>query len=116
MFRFGNNVHFPSTEEVTIPLNIGKLESTLHVCVVDANIPLLLGRPDMKKLGFIVDFEKDTVKTSITYEVFVLDKTEKSHLALPFFQFCLSEEIMALEDCTREEKVKNSSSNASSKY
>ena len=75
MFRFGNNVSFPSMKEVSIPLTIGHLESQLHISVIDATIPLLLGRSDMEKLGFIVDFEKNIVKTSRTNETFALEKT-----------------------------------------
>ena len=41
-FRFGNSVRYPSKKEVTIPIKMGKLESQLHVSIVDASVPLLI--------------------------------------------------------------------------
>ena len=69
-FRFGNSVRYPSKQEISIPIKLGQLESFLHVSVVDANIPLLLGRPDLKKLCLIINFENDTVFTSTLGNIF----------------------------------------------
>ena len=107
IFRFGNKVRYPSKEEITIPIKIGKLKSFLHVSVVSANIPLLLGRPDMKKLKFTVNFEKDTVYTAITGETFHLEKTKTNLLTLPFIDISLDKDthdILVMENNTREEK------------
>ena len=54
--RFCNSVRYPSRKEVSIPQKLGQLKSTLHISVVDANIPLLLGRPDLKKLGLVINY------------------------------------------------------------
>ena len=48
-FRFGNSVRYPSKEEVKIPIKLGKLETELHVSIVKASIPLLIGKPDLKR-------------------------------------------------------------------
>ena len=82
-FRFGNSVRYPSKREITIPLKLGKLESRIPVYVVDASIPLLIGKPDLKRLGFIINFEDETVFTTRTFETFPLETTLKGHLALP---------------------------------
>ena len=36
LFRFGNSVRYPSTEEITIPLKLGRLETFIKVSVVKA--------------------------------------------------------------------------------
>ena len=105
-FRFGNSVRYPSKQEVSIPFKLGQLESVIHVSVVDANIPLLLGRPDLKKLGLVINFENDTVFTTRTLETFSLDKTTKGHLALPIFEVSTDDDILILENCTKEDKFK----------
>ena len=105
-FRFGNSVRYPSKQEISIPFKLGQLESILHVSVVDANIPLLLGRPDLKKLGLVINFKNDTVFTTRTLEIFDLEKTTKGHLALPIFDVSTDDEIMLLENCSREDKFK----------
>ena len=104
-FRFGNSVRYPSRQEVSIPFKMGSLESVLHVSVVDANIPLLLGRPDLKKLGLVINFENDSVFTTKTLETFSLEKTSKGHLALPIFEVS-ADEAFILEEATEEEKLK----------
>ena len=88
---------------------LGKLKTKLYVSVVNANIPLLVGTPDMKKLGLTINFEKDKAYTSRTNEYFDLEKNDKGHLTLPITTTPLSEEshdIMKIEECTREEKHK----------
>ena len=60
-FRFGNSARYPSQEEFSIPFKLGRLNTNLHVSVVEASIPLLLGKPDLKRFGFIIDFETETV-------------------------------------------------------
>ena len=82
-FRFGNNMKFPSIKEVTIPLELGSMDTKLHVSIVDAHIPLLLGLPDMEKLGLSIDIKKKELTTR-TGETFKLIRTENGHLALLF--------------------------------
>ena len=63
-FRFGNSVRYPSNQEVVIPIKLGRLEEKLYISVVNAAIPLLIGKPDLKRFGFVIDFEEETVFTS----------------------------------------------------
>ena len=82
------------------------MKSVLHISVVEARIPLLLGRPDLKKLGFVVDFDNQTVHCKRTKETFELEETWRGHLALPFVPVCLSEETLTLTEMRRSEKTK----------
>ena len=106
-FRFGNSVRYPSKEEVKIPIKLGKLETELHVSIVKASIPLLIGKPDLKRLGFIINFEDETVFITKTFETFALETTLKGHLALPIKEEeTLDDEIFLMEECNEEEREK----------
>ena len=58
----------------------------------------------MKRLGFSVNFENNTVFTSITKDTFWLDTTPEGHLALPFVASAIEDEVFILESLTKEEK------------
>ena len=82
-FRFGNGVRYPSRQEVKLPITLGRLKTVLFVSIVDANIPLLVGAPDLKRLGLTVNFEKDRAYVSKTKEYFNISKDDNNHLTLP---------------------------------
>ena len=106
-FRFGNSVRYPSTKEVSVPIKLGKLVSHLNISVVDASIPLLLGKPDLKRLGFVINFEDDTVFTTRTHETFPLETTLKGHLALSLVEeTSLEDDIFMMSECEEKEKEK----------
>ena len=106
-FRFGNSVRYPSKREVIIPVKLGKLEEKLHVSVVEASIPLLLGKPDLKRFGFVIDFEDETVFITRTHELFPLETTVNGHLALPLAgENILDDEVFLMNDCDKTEKIK----------
>ena len=108
-FEFGNGVRYPSKEEVTIPIGLGKLRDHLDVSVVDTDIPLLIGAPDMKRLGLTVNFEKDKVFVSRTGESLDISKNENNHLTIPLTTVPLSKEthaIMSVTNCETKEKKK----------
>ena len=106
-FRFGNSVRYPSKQAVEIPIKLGSLEAKLHVSLVDASIPLLLGKPDLKQFGFIINFEEETVFTTRTHEIFPLETTVNGHLALPITnENILEDDIFLMNDCDRKEKEK----------
>ena len=68
-FKFGNDKVFHSCKGIIIPIKLGKLSDKVHFSVVDANIPFLLGRPEMKRLGFVVDYDNNSVKIKKTGQV-----------------------------------------------
>ena len=106
-FRFGNSVRYPSQEEFTIPFKLGRLNINLHVSIVEASIPLLLGKPDLKRFGFIMDFETDTIFISKTFETFGLETTVTGHLALPIKEEeHVDDSVFLIKDCDPIEKKK----------
>ena len=106
-FRFGDSIRYPSRKEVEIPVKLGKLISSIKVSVVDASIPLLLGKPDLKRLGFVINFEEETVYILRTHEIFPLETTNKGHLALSLVEEKeLENEAFVLSDCKEQEKLK----------
>ena len=106
-FRFGNSVRYPSKREVALPVKLGQLQTQLFVSVVDASIPLLIGKPDLKKLGLIINFENETVFTTRTFETFPLETTVKGHLALPLKEEeTLDNDVFLMDECDKVEKEK----------
>ena len=106
-FRFGNSSRYPSREEFSIPFKLGKLNTDLHVSVVEASIPLLLGKPDLKRFGFIIDFETETVFISKTFETFGLETTLTGHLALPIKEKEHEDDsVFLIKECDPIEKQK----------
>ena len=75
--------------------------------VVDASIPLLLGKPDLKRLGFVIDFEEETVYVSRSHELLPLETTLKGHLAVPIAaEDTLDDEVFLMHDNDQKEKEK----------
>ena len=78
IFRFGDGAESRSAKKVTIPIKIGSKKYQLQVDVVKNDIPLLISKPVMKKLGisesgldlkndlWIVDNEK--IKLQCTFQ------------------------------------------------
>ena len=106
-FRFGNNVRYPSRAEVILPIALGKSKDIIHVSIVDANIPLLVGAPDLKSLGLTVNFGKDKAYVSKSKEYLEISKDDNNHLTLPLNTVPMSpetHEILLVSDCNRKEK------------
>ena len=73
--------------------------------IVDVSIPLLIGNADLKRLGFIIKFEDETVFTIKTFQIFPLEITFKGQLALPLKEEeLLDVEIFLMDGCEKEEK------------
>ena len=104
-FRFGDSARYPSNQEVTIPIRLGSLEEKLHVSVVDASIPLLLGKPDLKRFGFVINFEDEIAYITRSHELLPLETTLKGHLAVPIVsEDDLEEEVFLMNDDDKKEK------------
>ena len=106
-FRFGNSVRYPSYEEISIPLQLGRLETFIKVSVVNAPIPLLLGRKDFKRLGLTINFETETVFVSKFSEIFSLETTLQNHLALPLADAeTLDDGVFIIDECNNVDRKK----------
>ena len=74
---------------------------------MDADIPLLIGAPDLKRLGLTINFGRDKVHVSETGEYLDLHTNENNHLVLPLKTTPLSKDthsIMAVSECDAKEK------------
>ena len=106
MFRFGNGIRFPSKTEIKIPIKLKSLQFDLYASVIDANIPLLVGLPDMKKMGLSINFDRNRAYTCRTQEFFDLGTDGNGLLTLPITLDPLSKEtheIMKIDECSQEE-------------
>ena len=81
IFRFGDGVENSSLKVVTIPIYIGKLRILLDVEIVDKEIPLLLSRAAMKRLGMTIDFRRDHLTYS--HGELKLECTTAGHYVVP---------------------------------
>ena len=91
-----------------VPFKLGELETTLKVSVVDANIPLLIGLNDLKKLKLELDFDEDKIKSKRTGEEFQLVKTPQGHLAIPFISRTIDDDdtVLLLDSDNHKAKLK----------
>ena len=88
---------------------MGSLKTNLGASVVEADIPLLIGAPDMKWLGLTVNFGKDKMFISETGETIEISTNENNHLIIPLTTSPLhkeTHEIMSIADCDMKEKKK----------
>jgi len=60
-YRFGGELPIPATDRVVIPCYILGKRTTLAADVVSSNVPLLMSKAEMKKRGFSIDFNTDSL-------------------------------------------------------
>ena len=80
-FKFGDGKTVTSTKRMHLPVTLGKKEGTMETEVVKMELPLLLSKEAMKKVGAVVDFSHDTAV--INGEKVVLDTTSSGHYMIP---------------------------------
>ena len=66
-----------SSEKLILPCTIAGRKVMTQTDVVDSDIPLLLSKPDMKRLGLQINMENDTAK--IFDKVIDLGTTPSGH-------------------------------------
>jgi hypothetical protein len=81
MFRFGDGKEVLSKKELNIPVRICDKKVDILVDVVDADIPLLLGRPTMSDMGMVIDFANHTLTAN--GEAFTLELNSSGHYTIP---------------------------------
>ena len=81
IFRFGGGQKLKSKEKVTFPCEIAGVQCKITTDVVDSDIPLLLGKPSMKKAKVVMDLEHD--KATIFGKEVDLQCTSSGHYCLP---------------------------------
>ena len=88
IFRFGDGAESRSAKKVTIPIKIGSKKYQLQVDVVKNDIPLLISKPVMKKLGISesgLDLKNDL--WVVDDEKIKLQCTSSGHYCLPLSVF-----------------------------
>ena len=82
-FKFGSGCVLKSIANVTLPCKIGDINCKIRTDVVESNIPLLLGKPSMKKAGVSIDFRTDSV-TAFDQSLQLL-KSKSGHYVIPIY-------------------------------
>ena len=81
VFRFGGGRRLKSKGKITIPCEIVGVKCSITTDIVESDIPLLLGKPAMKKAKIILDLEND--RASIFGKDVDLQCTTSGHYCVP---------------------------------
>ena len=104
VFRFGGEMKKESSEKLILPCTTARRKVLIQTDVVDSDIPLLLSKPDMKRLGLQINMENDTAK--IFDKVTDLGTTPSGHHFIPIrdCDFPIEDVHFATEDKSYEDK------------
>ena len=78
IYRFGDGVEKGGVKTVDLPVKIGSKRHVLEVDVVESDIPLLISKPAMTKLGMKIDFSKN--QAEVLGEMLTLNSTSSGAL------------------------------------
>ena len=102
-FIFGNQGRLKSKAKYTIPVKIGGEYNEISFDVINSDIPLLLSKAEMKKLGITLDMKND--KGYINGKPLVLHTTSAGHYTVDLLQENEAlEEVNVTELETEDEK------------
>ena len=79
-FMFGNQGKLKSKGKYIIPTKIGGEEKSIELDVISSDIPLLLSKSEMKKLGIVLDMKND--KASMNGKPLILTTTSAGHYVI----------------------------------
>lgn len=79
-FMFGNQGKLKSKGKYVIPTKIGGEEKSIEMDVISSDIPLLLSKSEMKKLGIVLDMKND--KASMNGKPLILTTTSAGHYVI----------------------------------
>ena len=82
-FQFGNQGILPTSMAYTIPIIVAGQQHLIEVDVIDSDIPLLMSKAHMKKLGITLNMANDTA--SINGKQIRVDTTSAGHFILNLF-------------------------------
>ena len=85
VFRFGDGAESYGVKSVCLPVNVGSKKLILDVDVVSNDIPLLISKSDMSKMGMSIDFGNHQAK--IDNETLKLCCNSAGHYVLPLTEF-----------------------------
>ena len=81
LFRFGDGSECRGLKCVTLPVTIGDYKCSLRVDIVPNDIPLLISKDTMKRLGMKIDFSDDSV--TLHKKKIKLTCTKSGHYCIP---------------------------------
>ena len=85
IYRFGDGVETKGVCTIDLPVVIGTKKHVIEVDVVNNDIPLLMSKPEMTKLGMKIDFSKN--QAEVCGEVLSLNSTTSGHYCIPLSYF-----------------------------
>ena len=85
-FRFGDGVETMSLKTVDIPMYVPNGKLSIKVEIVKNKLPLLLSKPQMSELGFVIDTGKHEAKINGVSEPMKLSTTKSGHWKMPIAQ------------------------------
>lgn len=100
-FKFGDGIKVKSLRKVDIPCRIADKNCFIRTDVVSSDIPLLLGKPSMKKARMKLDIEHD--KAVIFEKNVNLECTPSGHYCIPLLAYKNSESIVKQAFITTEQ-------------
>lgn len=107
IFKFGGGETLPSIGAYNIPVYVDGGRLLVHTDVVQSDIPLLLSKTTMKKLGVVMDLENDCA--SILGKDISLDISSSGHYCIPIRKPKSVEDVFAvraLDTMDNENKVR----------
>ena len=82
VFRFGDSEPITCTTRKNIPITICGNDIMLWTYVVESDVPLLLSRTTMSKMGCQIDFQRSEIKVFGRTKKLVI--TDSGHMIIPF--------------------------------
>ena len=101
-FKFGGENTVPSVEKVEFPCYLFGKKTRLVADVVKRDIPLLISKPEMRKKGFVLNFDDDSLEADvIKYD---LRTTLNGHFKIPLWY---QDEInLCVNEMSEAERIK----------
>lgn len=103
-FTFANRQSLVSQEMYNIPICPTGCIEMISVDVIDADIPLLMSKKDMKKMGMVINLTTD--KATVKGKEIQLETTSAGHFILPLLEKQDHFEVLAVDLKRLDEKDK----------
>ena len=88
IFRFGDGKPVKPISVKIIPIRICGKDVFLRTCVVENDIPLLLSKQTMMKMGMVIDLQKMVVQIKDSKNCDELESTDSGHILLQISRQC----------------------------
>ena len=85
VYRFGDGKETHSLRTIDLPVMIGSKKYIIEVDVVASDIPLLISKPSMSRLGMKIDFSNN--QAEVCGEIMSLRCTTSGHYCIPLSYF-----------------------------